>query len=77
MSLTRLAQGNTGALKSVGAGVHELKINFGPGYRVYLGRAGERLVILLAGGTKTRQNRDVAIAVHRWRDYKERDRRVR
>ena len=76
VSLARLAQGNTGATKSVGAGVHELKINFGPGYRVYLGLEGNQVVILLAGGTKSRQQRDIAIAVGRWRDYKDRRRRA-
>jgi len=56
----------------VGAAVLELKIDFGPGYRVYFGQDGERLVILLAGGTKQRQQRDIAAAHERWRDYKDR-----
>jgi putative addiction module killer protein len=76
VSLARLAQGNVGALKSVGAGVQELRINFGPGYRVYLGREGGSIVILLGGGSKSRQRRDIATAVDRWHDYKERKKRV-
>ena len=70
VSLTRLAGGNTSNLKSVGEGVFEQKIDFGPGYRVYLGREGDRLVILLGGGTKQRQQGDIADAIARWRDYK-------
>lgn len=52
-AVTRLAQGNLSNLKGVGGGVFECKINFGLGYRVYLGKDGERLVILLGGGTKS------------------------
>jgi putative addiction module killer protein len=55
IAVTRLGQGNYSNVKSVGSGVHENKIDFGPGYRVYSGRDGERLVILLGGGTKKRQ----------------------
>jgi putative addiction module killer protein len=76
VSLARLAQGNLGAVKSIGSGVHELRINFGPGYRVYLGWEGQRIVILLGGGSKSSQRRDIAMAADRWRDYKERKRRV-
>ncbi|HVZ14016.1 MAG TPA: type II toxin-antitoxin system RelE/ParE family toxin [Bauldia sp.] len=70
--LTRLAQGNTSNVKRLQAGVLELKIDFGPGYRVYFGREGERLVILLGGGTKKRQQRDIENAVSRWADYRKR-----
>jgi putative addiction module killer protein len=59
-------------MKGVGAGVHEFRIDFGPGYRVYLGRDGERLVILLGGGSKSRQQNDIAAAQARWVDYKRR-----
>ncbi len=59
IAVTRVGHGNLSNLKGVGAGVHEIRINFGPGYRVYLGRDGERLVILLGGGTKKRQDRDI------------------
>jgi putative addiction module killer protein len=72
VGLTRLASGNVSNVKSVGQGVSELKIDFGPGYRVYFGRAGEMLVILLAGGTKKRQQRDIEDAQARWADYKRR-----
>jgi putative addiction module killer protein len=71
-ALLRLAHGNTSHVKAVGGGVSELKIDFGPGYRVYFGRDGEALVILLAGGTKKRQQRDIEDAQERWADYKRR-----
>lgn len=61
-------------MKSVGSGVHECRIDFGPGYRVYFGKDGERLVILLGGGTKKRQQRDINDAIARWQDYKNRKR---
>jgi len=54
------------------AGVFETKIAFGPGYRVYFGKDGESLVILLAGGTKRRQQQDIKAAQERWQDYKDR-----
>jgi putative addiction module killer protein len=47
-------------------------LDYGPGYRIYFGRDGERLVILLAGGTKARQQKDIATAQARWADYKQR-----
>jgi putative addiction module killer protein len=53
--------------------VLECRINFGPGYRVYFGRDGETLVILLTGGTKKRQQRDIA-AIEKWAGYKQRRR---
>lgn len=74
-ALTRLALGNLSNVKGVGEGVLEYKIDFGPGYRVYFGRDGERLVILLGGGTKKRQNTDIGQARKRWADYKQRKRR--
>lgn len=69
MALDRLAAGNFSNVKPVGAGVNELRIHFGPGYRVYFGRDGERIIVLLAGGTKKRQDQDIAIARLAWRDY--------
>ena len=57
-------------VKSVGAGVFEYRIDFGPGYRVYFGRDGETLVILLTGGTKKRQHSDIDAAHAYWQDYK-------
>ncbi len=58
--------------KGVGAGLLEAKIEFGPGYRLYFGRDGARLIILLAGGTKRRQQADIAAAQARWVEYKQR-----
>lgn len=59
IAITRMAQGNLSNTKSVGGGIQEYRIDFGPGYRIYLGRDGERLVILLGGGTKKRQRDDI------------------
>ncbi len=72
VGLERISQGNKSSVKSVGEGVSEYKIDFGPGYRIYFGKDGEHLIILLAGGTKQRQNRDIADAKAAWREYKER-----
>jgi putative addiction module killer protein len=72
VALVRLEQGNTSNAKGVGEGVLEYRINWGPGYRVYFGRDGERLVILLTGGTKQRQQRDIERAKELWADYKRR-----
>ncbi len=62
IALTRMEQGNFSKVKGVGVGVYEYKIDFGPGYRIYFGRDGETLVILLGGGTKKRQNKDIKAA---------------
>ena len=72
MAVTRLGQGNFSNLKGVGSGVLEYKIDFGPGYRIYIGKDGDCLVILLGGGTKKRQNTDISGAIARWQDYKKR-----
>ncbi len=56
----------------VGAGVFECRIDFGPGYRVYFGKDGDTVVILVAGGTKQRQECDITAAHERWKDYKRR-----
>jgi putative addiction module killer protein len=71
-SLTRLGTGNWSNVKGVGAGVFEVKIDFGPGYRVYFGKDGETIVILLGGGTKKRQSRDIEAAQDHWKRYKKR-----
>lgn len=71
-ALVRLEQGNLSSAKAVGEGVWEYRINWGPGYRVYFGRAGNVLVVLLTGGTKQRQQRDIENAKAHWADYKRR-----
>ncbi len=75
IAVTRLAQGNLSNTKGLGAGVNECRMDFGPGYRVYFGKDGDRLVILLGGGTKKRQQGDIRKAQALWRDYKGRKRR--
>src|SRR5229473_3975728 len=72
LALTRMEQGNFSNTKGVGAGVYEYKIDFGPGYRIYFGKDGDTLVILVGGGTKKRQQEDIATALARWQDYKQR-----
>ena len=72
--VTRIEQRNFSQVKGVGGGVHECRIDWGPGYRVYLGKDGNTLVILLGGGTKKRQNQDIEAAKACWRDYKKRKR---
>ena len=69
-AIARMEQGNFSNAKGVGEGVLEYKIDFGPGYRVYFGRDGDTIVILLTGGTKKRQQRDIDAAKAYWRDYK-------
>jgi len=71
-ALMRLEQGNTSSVKGVGSGVFELRIDFGPGYRVYFGKDGPEIVILLGGGTKKKQQRDIADAQSLWKTYKRR-----
>jgi putative addiction module killer protein len=63
--------GNFSNVKGVGAGVLEYRIDFGPGYRIYFGKDGDLIVILLGGGTKGQQH-DIAAAHERWKDYKQR-----
>jgi putative addiction module killer protein len=70
-AIVRLEQGNLSSTKSVGQGVFEYRIDFGPGYRVYFGQDGQTLVILLTGGTKKRQQRDIDDAHACWHDYKQ------
>lgn len=72
--IRRFVDGNLGDHKGVGAGVIETRINSGPGYRVYYGFDGRALVILLAGGSKTSQPKDIENAKERWQDYKDRKR---
>lgn len=69
VAIERMKQGNFGDHKSVGAGVVERRIDYGPGYRIYFGRDGETLVILLGGGTKKRQAQDIEFAKGCWKSY--------
>ncbi|WP_138933293.1 type II toxin-antitoxin system RelE/ParE family toxin [Roseovarius arcticus] len=71
-ALARIETGNLGDVKPVGQGVSERRITFGPGYRVYFGKDGDKLVILLCGGTKKRQSKDIEQAKEFWNDYKNR-----
>ena len=68
----RLAGGNFSNVKGVGAGVFEKKLNFGPGYRIYFGKDGDTVVILLGGSSKERQQDAIAAAKERWVDYRRR-----
>jgi putative addiction module killer protein len=61
--IERLAAGNPGDVKSVGEGVSELRIDYGPGYRVYYKKQGQKVVILLAGGDKSTQAKDIKTAL--------------
>jgi len=69
-ALTRLGMGNTSNVKSVGGGVREYKIDYGPGYRVYFGMDGRELIILFSGGIKKQQSSDIRKAKSLWADYK-------
>lgn len=72
VALSRVERGAISSVKPVGEGVSEVRIDFGPGYRIYFGMDGRTLVILLAGGTKQRQQRDIDAAKTAWADYKAR-----
>jgi putative addiction module killer protein len=74
-ALYRLEQGHTSQMKSIGKGIAEYRIDFGPGYRIYFGQDGEALVILLGGGTKRRQSADIRDVQARWQQYKSRKKR--
>jgi putative addiction module killer protein len=69
--LRRLEVGNFGAAKALREGVFELRLDFGPGYRMYYGRDGNTIIVLLGGGSKRRQDADIAAAVERWKRYRE------
>jgi putative addiction module killer protein len=69
--IRRLEAGNFGAAKSLEEGVFELRLDFGPGYRVYFGRDGKTIIILLGGGSKRRQSADIATAIERWTRYRQ------
>jgi len=73
-AVARMEHGNLSNAKGVGGGVFEYRIDFGPGYRVYFGKDGDTLIILLGGGTKKRQQKDIEAAQDLWREYKQRKR---
>ena len=66
----RVRLGNLGNCEPVGGGVLELKIDYGPGYRVYFGQVGTKVAILLCGGDKSSQSEDIKRAIEYWQDYK-------
>ena len=70
--LDRIELGNLGDYKTVGEGVCELRINYGPGYRIYFGQIGSTVVLLLCGGDKSTQKNDIRKAIEYWRDYHDR-----
>ena len=70
--LARMESGNLSYVRGVGSGVLERRIHIGPGYRVYFGRDGDTLIVLLGGGTKERQQRDIEDARDLWQEYKRR-----
>jgi putative addiction module killer protein len=72
VAIERLADGNTSRVKPIGEGAAEIRIDRGPGYRIYFGWDGTTLVVLLGGGTKRRQERDIAEALALWRLYRAR-----
>jgi len=75
VAITRLQIGNHSNVKYLGGGIAEYKINFGPGYRIYFGKDGSKLIILLCGGDKKTQSRDIKKAIKYWQDYKSRKRK--
>jgi len=71
--LARVRLGNLGNCEPVGSGVMELKIYFGPGYRVYFANENQQIVVLLCGGDKSSQQRDVELARTYWDDWRKRN----
>ncbi len=71
LRLDRVEEGNLGDYRSVGEGVFELRIDYGPGYRVYFGQIGLSIVLLLCGGDKSTQEKDISKAKEYWADYEE------
>lgn len=70
--LDRISLGNIGDCHSVGEGVQELRIDHGPGYRVYFGQLGSIIVLLLCGGDKSAQAKDIDLAKYYWNEYRRR-----
>ena len=76
-AIDRMESGNLSNAKGVGRGVFEYRMDFGPGYRIYFGRDGDTVIILLGGGTKRRQHRDIENARASWQEYGRRKRQER
>ena len=74
-ALERMEMGNLSNEKRLSGGISEYRISFGPGYRIYYGKEGPIVIILLGGGTKQGQNSDIFTARHLWNDYKQRKQR--
>ena len=72
VAVTRMEQGNLSNVKGLGGGLFEYRLAFGPGYRIYLGKDGNTIVVLLGGGTKRRQQSDIDTARLHWAEYKHR-----
>jgi putative addiction module killer protein len=70
--LDRLRLGLISDYKSVGNGTYEIRIHYGPGYRIYFGHAGKEIILLLCGGNKATQRNDIALAKRYWTDYRSR-----
>jgi putative addiction module killer protein len=68
--LDRLTLGHLGDVKVLRSGISELRVNYGPGYRVYFARSGVAIILLLGGGSKRTQKKDIGAAVTRWEDFK-------
>ena len=68
--LNRVILGNLGDCQSVGEGVFELRIDYGPGFRIYFGQVGTTIITLLCGGDKSTQDRDIRQAIEYWTDYR-------
>ncbi len=74
VAIDRMEQGNLSNVRRLPGGISEYRINFGPGYRLYFGMDGDTMIILLAGGPKRRQRKDIATARILWREYRNRTR---
>ncbi len=70
--IARVRLGNIGDCEPVGEGVSELRIHYGPGYRIYFGQEESKIVVLISGGSKRTQKKDIKTAKLLWKDYQER-----
>ncbi len=70
--LMRIENGSLGQVRALREGVWEIKIDFGPGYRVYYAQSGQAIILLLCGGDKGSQDSDIALAANHWKDYQQR-----